>query len=207
MKRVLLLSLLVLSTLIVFAQTAMATDFYLSGNYRTSAYGAKANVQLPSAEPILYDGLIAAWVGTTNFGNESWAETGWNKIYGEAPWSFAEYVFYGDRTLYTGSYLNYGDNSAYRIEYSTDGYWKTYINDQYMGAWSGGGLPTPPTQMQGTAEVQGSSSNQLWAIFSNVQWKNSSGTWNYFDQNHLFSLPPYYVAYSTYYYYLCYGNY
>ena len=202
MKRIFLLFLLVLSGLILVTQPVLADPWFV-GNERTDAYGAKANIQVPYSHT-LYSGLIATWVGTTNSGNNSWAETGWAIIYGDDPHYFAEYMFYGSQTLYWGGQLSEGDNSSYRTEY-VDGGWRTYYNDQLEGAWSGGGLPTPPTQMRAWAEVQGSSSNQLWAIFSNTSWKDSYGSWNYFDQNNLRQDSPYVTAYSTYYYYICYG--
>jgi hypothetical protein len=205
MKRALLVCFLVLSTLFVLAQPASATTYY-AGNERTSAYGVKANIQLPASAPIIYSGLISGWVGTTDYGNESYVDTGWVQVYGSGPRVFAEYMFYGSQTWYWGSQLNYGDNSAYRAEYSTDGYWKTYCNDQLEGAWSGGGLPTPPTQIRGLAEVQTDYPyNQLYTTFTNVQWKDSYGSWNYFDQNNIFSYYPYGIGYYYYYYYICFG--
>ncbi len=199
-----IIALIIMANLTLFSGVASA-DPWWDGNSKSSASAIEAVITLPSSELTMYSGLVAGWVSTGG-GISAWAQTGWVIVYGYAPWSYTEYQFSGgSHELDYKSQLSYGDASEYEVRYD-DGYWKTYIDDAFQDGWSGGGLPTPPCQMLAYAEVQGSSSNELWAHFSDVWYYNPTYGWYLLDQANWRQDYPYYVAYQYYYNYYTLGN-
>jgi hypothetical protein len=209
MKKALLI-LTILFQIIIIAQPVAAS--WYAGNARFSVYGVKADIHTPESAPSPCTGAgLSNWVSTApNYDHPGWVQTGWLYI-PESPYYITVATPYVELKTDNGtrSYYEYGTQSwdtykNYKINWN--GYWEVYI-DGNLKLTTGGDYESPPVNVEVYSEVQSSSSNELDTFFDNVSYKNSGGSWTYFDQDHwLDNNDPYTIYDESYYYmYLCIG--
>jgi hypothetical protein len=189
MKRLSTAALLALLVFVMAAQSASATTYWYAGNFRTSAYGVKADISTPSSAPNLGNSPIeASWVSTPP---PYWIQTGW--AYGSGysyAKPFTEYMLSGGVHNWTahGS-QSWGTSKNYKLDYSPDS-WSAYIDGTWKVTLAYSAVPNAPIDVQAYSEVQDDSTATMYNLFSSVMWKNSGGSWNYFDQNNNGLIPP-----------------
>lgn len=183
----------VLILTLAFAQVTYAN--WYAGNKQLSAYGVKANIRTPSANPYLIAYGESSWVAAVGNG---WVQTGWLYYIGDSlPKPYTEALtngqywgitYYGTQAW--GTYVNYQVNnyapSCWRASFPA-------IGDG--DAWCG---LAAPAEMQVLLEVQGSSSNQASTDVYGVRRKKSDGTWAKFNQANWVEDAPYKVLDKTY---------
>lgn len=185
----------VLICLMTVAQPVLAGLWY-AGNYQTSAYGVRAFISTPGSAPAVYGAGTSHWVSTP-LQYPGWVQTGWQhtsqlvvaKPYVEVvvsgqPW-YREY--YGTQA--------WGISKQYKLDYAS-GWWYVYIDGslKFFTSQTAGA----PIYVYAQSEIQNDSRCVVDTWFSTVQWKNSLGNWNYFNQNHLAANPPYHASGSYY---------
>jgi len=202
MKKVLVILIIVTVFTFIFAQPVSADTRLYAGNLRNSAYGVQATISTPSSKPYLESGAHESnWIGPNT---SYWVQTGW------ITWpsisnahSYVEVVWTGLRFYQEYDIQNWGTDRQYKVQYEFG--WAAYIGGVWKGMWGGGGLPNPPVQVAGLSEVHNSSYSTLDTWFKYIQWKNSSGTYNNFDQSLWVEQGTYHVQKNFLWYYKTYG--
>jgi len=185
---------LLVAFLVALVQPISASTWYVY-NYRTSSYGVQADISTPNDAPYLGDpDGESNWVSTLG---DYWVQTGWLYYSGsQYALPYVEYNTNSDYDLTTYGTQDWYDFKNYKIYYYNGG-WLVYIDGEFEIGIFSNSLPTPPTTLMASSEVHDSSSTELYTVFQSVKWMNSSGTWNYFDQNNFHADSPY--AYNRFY--------
>ncbi|HLF90900.1 MAG TPA: hypothetical protein VI451_18300 [Anaerolineales bacterium] len=176
---------LVLATVIcfLFAQVALAS--WYAGNFRYSGYGVKATIYAPISAPYLETSGESNWVSLPS---PNWVQTGWRYYVGYSNAKpYVEYHYGGLSGLTEYGTQSWGTAKVYQIRHVSGSSWCAFIAGVQKGCFT---PTTAPQTMLAESEVHVSSNNQLQTTFTAVQYRNSSGTWLNFDQNHAFATPP-----------------
>lgn len=172
------------------ANTPTLAKNYYGGNNQTSAYGVMANIYTPSSHPYTpYN--QSAWVSTQGFqnaaGNYSWLQTGWlwsvgNNTASAYPYTEFENEGFADQEVYGTQ--SWGASKNYTVQYYSDvNAWYAAIDGFDKIGVYGSNISAPPITVYAHSEVTLDSTTQVASSFWNVKWKDSSGGWNYFNQN------------------------
>jgi hypothetical protein len=202
-KRILFVCVMVLISTLIITQPASAN--WYGGNVRTEAYGVSAQIATPNSAPYSIQGGTSSWVSTSN-DDDSWVQVGWLHCpaYGYSSATlYIEYRYTGQPS-YQWRYGTqaWGTSKNYKLNYVSNA-WSFYIDGVAYAAISG--IDIPPRRVLAVAEVHDSPTNVLNTWFTSVQWRNSGGTWAYFDQNNKFADSPYTVGGTSNYVYQVYG--
>jgi hypothetical protein len=193
-----LLSLIIISLPILSFSSSVAADDierWYARNARTSCYGVKADISANTYTPGLSVNTgLSSWVSTLNY-NNCWVQTGWHYNYGmNYAYSYTEFRLGAITIQQDISIHSWSSYKNYKVSYDSP-YWKCYINNTlYLYVSGGGYLPTPPTTLLASAEIKGSSGITMDSAFSSVQYMNSLGSWNNFDQNNKYAMYPYHIT-------------
>jgi hypothetical protein len=187
LKKTFLVCLVITLLTILTTTNASALYRWYAGYYQTSAYGAKADISIPSTAPFIGDGGQSHWV-STEVTSGSWAQTGWH--YNNSTPSYAR--------NYTEICLNWvndqddwgiqswGTTNNYRVNRQST-VWMLYIGGVFKYGYGSSYLPTPPCKMMVETEMQDTVPTNPDTVdsttyFNNVQWMNSGGSWSNFSQ-------------------------
>jgi hypothetical protein len=193
--------------------SASAAYRWYAGNERDPGYGVSADIGAPSSLP--YVPLrTASWVSTVPRSGDanSWVQTGW-VIYANyaAPYSYVESVTNGQRTYYR-EYSSQGWSFArtYNINCTntTSGIWEVFIQGTSRGTF---GPVVAPQNVKATSEVQDNSSStsgQVSASYTNVQYRGLSTWFNFGDYGQLvhWEQTPFWVGWTNEHQYATHGN-
>ena len=209
MKRLFVSIILISIFLMAIAEPAAASELY-ADNYQSSVYGLRAYIYTPNSAPSpQYLTGQANWVGV-NAGYGHWIQTGWMYNSNNAnALPYTEYNIDGIHAI-QGFYgtQSWGYSKHYQCSYNNStGCWDTFIDgDRKVSVYSSN-LPTAPTAGDASSEVHDSTTSVLDTVFYYVEYMNSSGSWNKFDQNNQApsSPNPYQVTKDCPWYFRCYG--
>jgi hypothetical protein len=192
---IIFVTILVLSALLT--QPVFA-GLYYAGNYRTSAYGIYANIATPSSAPAVYGYGTSHWVSTPAQ-NPGWVQTGWKHVPGDSTGiPYIECVVDGQpRVYYEYGTQPWGTYRNYYLNYS-GGYWYIYIDSSLK--YYTNSTASAPIAVQGESEIQDDSRCVVDTWFLGVAYKNSGGSWYYFDQNNKSANSPYSIEGQNYQY-------
>lgn len=193
--RLLLVLSLALVIVLLVATGASAVSWY-AGNYRTTAYGARADISTPSSAPFVGSSGEANYVSTP--GPTYWLQTGWRYYSGYT--TAKPYYEVSVPNLYElveYSSQSWGTTINYQLNYAGSGYWTVSIGGVSQGSY--GPLSGPVSRVYGESETH-YSTVQMNTQFNNVQYRGAS-SWYYFDQSNWFTNSPYYLTITSTYKY------
>ena len=177
----------------------MAANERYAGNQQSGGYGVLSTISTPSTAPYLgYADGEHNWVGTAATSSGYWTQTGWfyNSYVSNAT-RYTEYNIPGGFCQSWWGTQNWNSSVTYKDTYES-GFWTMYINGSYAVGVYSPSLPTPPTYLYALGEVHNSTTTVLNTLFYYIQWKNSSNSWNLFNQASWQHDSPYHVHSSSY---------
>lgn len=184
--------------------TPTPQDRWYTGNDRQGAYGVKAEISAP-CQPLNLESIPtsgeSSWVSIPRV-SERWMQAGWRYYWFYPTGGVRPYVEW--KTANPPA----GENGYYIQEYRDDlqtwGTFETYSVFSTGGTWWCGQYSTfpmycsdigtlPPKSVFAHSEVHASPLNELNTIFKNVQYMDSTGNWNLFDEARWVMEAPYSV--------------
>jgi hypothetical protein len=188
MKGLRAIALIIVMIIFIFCTEKVSADWRV-GNTRTNAYGAKANIWVPSSPIYLEESGESNWVSTRmpSIQERYWMQTGW-RYYNHpdypSPKSYVEYCTppCGPLDYYAQNkaILSWGDISEYKVDHYSGTTWCASINGVLQNCAI---VRSAPSTVDARSEIHNSSNNELDTQFSAVYYKTSDGLWFLFDQN------------------------
>ncbi len=181
LKRMATVLIFMLSACLLMTSAYAAGEHYYVGTKKGSQTGIQAYIK-PTEKLSLTESGESAWVSNVSGSgdNKQWVQTGFRYYYnyGDDIRTYVETKIDGVYNMSEIGYQIVGIAVNYKVSYESDKKWHAYIGGTDKGAFS---LSFSSATVEAMAESHSSKIDLGPFAFTQVKYKNSSGTWKNMD--------------------------